>query len=207
MKILQFFKKPAICLLAMSLLLSTFAFATGTDDYITSDDPLVSLSYIEDVYTAEIEALIDSKLSGYTGGSGSLTEEEKQALIQEITSEVVSGLTASSEFTEALSKAVAEEVAKQAQSFGTSAGEFITLEIAMGQKLVANGSCEVILQSGSATVSGSHVYSVNQSQYLASGTAVTKNHLIKIDAADGSGIVGTWTATTVLVRGSFDIVE
>lgn len=212
MKKYEHLKRAVIATLFLCIALPVFTFATGNDSYVTADDPLVSLSYITDVYTKEIESMVDEKLSAYTPGvSGGLTEEDVAALKEEIKEEIwqkiAEELITSVDFSSLLDSAVAEEVAKQLTGAGSSNKDFMRLQLAAGQKVIATGYCEIVLQSGSASVVGSSVYSSFTSEYLQSGGDVAKNHLLKIESIDGSGIICTWAASEILVRGSFDIVE
>ena len=94
---------------------------TAAAAYDSSSDPLITLSYLRDVFKVELMNEVDEKLAGYTPSSGS-----------------------SSETTPA-------ETEPEAPSNNTSASQtYEVIELTNGEALYAVNACEIILRSGSA---------------------------------------------------------
>lgn len=189
-KRIEFVKKAAVAIFALTVFMSSFAFGVS-EDYTTENDPLVSLSYINGVLTPSFEKYVDDKV--------------KNVSVEEI----VSSLMNSEEFKQYVSSVVAAQ-AQTGTSGSSSSAEFITLQLAAGRKIVSHGKCEIIVRSGQAaaiSVTDGAVKDLSANKILSNGEAVVTGNFIEISYADGSGVAALKTTTEVLVRGDFTVGE
>ena len=99
-----------------------------------------------------------------------------------------------------------EQVQLMEQQIASSATglNFTAVTLTNGQTLKGSVGCEIILRSGTAVSSTSTGLSdVTDGKSLASGTALTANHLCMV-GAQGDGVKAS-SAVTLLVRGGYSI--
>ena len=187
-------KKIAGAALMLVLFLTCFVSATE-DAYVTENDPLVSLSYIENVFMPSVKDYVDAKVSAGTGD------------------EVAGIIVNDPAFRSYVSDIVEEELKKYSlQAAGSSSvSEFVTVGLSVGQKITALGKCEIIMQSGACTVFGPAtslaVNDLSSGKTLKSGSSLTVGNFVEISYADGSGIAALRAGTMLLIRGEYSIAE
>ena len=186
----EFIKKILLSAVCLAILMSTFAFGV-TEDYTTENDPLVSLSYINGVLTPAFEKYVDEKV--------------KSVSVDEIASSLMNN--------EAFKEYIASIIASQTHGgvSGSSASEeFMTVELAAGKKITANGKCEIIVRKGQAsafcTTDGA-VKDLSAGKVLSNGDGVTLGNFIEISYSGDAGIISLHTATEILIRGDFIVGE
>lgn len=130
--------------------------AYAATSYGTQSDPLVALSYLEDVLGPKMEDELGKQI-----------DEAAEALQAE---------------------------------YGAASSAFSVVTLASGETLRCGEGCEIVLRSGSAAASGTLV-DVTSGTELASGAAVTANHLY---VGSGSGVTASENCT-LLVRGSYTV--
>ncbi len=157
-------------------LLSIFATATG-DGYVTSDDPLVSLSYVEKMRD-ELKAEI---------------KKEMEAQIEQMVRDAVADISASG------GGNIAVEYVYE--SVKLNAGEKLIARSGC-ELLLISGSCKAVTPSVTQTL-----IDKSSDTSLSNGMDIVKNHLISIPKADGRGIVAVWNGTEIMVRGDYEIVS
>lgn len=146
-------------------------------------DPLVTMSYLNDVNTPAILKQVDAKL-----------DSREQALVYKL---------------DGVADAYAQEVESlmgTSSGSGTASSVFSVVTVKAGQQLLGSTGCELLLRSGSATcvaASAPGLVDSTEGSTLASGGAVQPDHLYLI-TADGRGLKATADAT-VMVRGSYTI--
>lgn len=142
------------------------SFAAGDSSYSTETDPLVSLSYVEDL---------------------------KQQIV-----------------TELYEKADSDSLGDYLKS-----ASFTYEQLYKGQKLVATGSCEIVLRSGKGTAiitgaaniaNGVGFSDMTAACEVTNGAAVLKNHLLLASAGDGRMIEVTSDVGYFMVRGDYSVV-
>lgn len=146
-------------------------------------DPLVTMSYLNDVNAPAILQQVESKLDSREQALVDKLDAVADAYVQE-----VEGLLGSSSGT------------------GVSTSVFSVVTVKAGQQLLGSTGCELLLRSGSATcvaASAPGLVDSTEGSTLASGGALQPNHLYLI-TADGRGLKATADAT-VMVRGSYTI--
>ncbi len=186
-------KKTAIAALMLVIFMTYFVSATN-DAYVTENDPLVSLSYIENVLTPSIKSYVDGKVTDVSAEG------------------VAASLMESSDFRDYISGIVKEELKNYSFSGSVSgSAEFSSVTLSAGQKITALGKCEMILQSGSCTVFGpvssGAVKDLSAGKTLKSGSSLTVGNYVEISYADGSGIASLRAGTSLLIRGEYTVAE
>lgn len=161
---------------ALSLLLGA---AAGTQT-----DPLVTLSYLNDVNTPAILKEVDARL-----------DTREQALVDKLNASIAQ-----------YEKDMEEQLAAAGGGTASSSAVFAVVTVKAGQKLLGGVGCEFLLRSGSAVcvaASAPGLIDSTDGATLASGGAIQPNHLY-LSTAEGRGLQAGSDAT-VLVRGSYQI--
>ncbi len=171
--------------LAVVLILVTGVYAVYGDNDITND-PLISLSYINEVLWPEIEDMVERAVK-----VGELIRDETDE--EEETEEETE--------TEAPDEPVAPD-----KSF-----EFEVLHLTEDTILVSETPCEIILRSGRATAyldgNDNGLADLTDGGELMEGDSLVANHLLMIPRGDGRGLKITSEEAYIMVRGGYTIVE
>ncbi|MCI9036541.1 MAG: hypothetical protein HFF80_02145 [Oscillospiraceae bacterium] len=168
----------ACVLLALTVLTAFAALAGGVG---SQDDPLVTLSYLNDTFTGQVLEKVDKAL-----------DERNAALRQELELQISQ-----------------REQALRGQlpggAPGTGAASYAALELAAGQILRGEAGCEVLLRSGSAVCAASSapgLVDTTSGGSINGGGALQPNHLYLMTEARE---VTASTAVTLLVRGPYTV--
>lgn len=200
------FRKYAITFLLCALLCGTTVFATS-DSFDSSTDPLVSLSYINEIVIPDLSAQI----------------QEAKNLAQNFAEKAdKSALEAANVRIQNLEKEL-EVIKETVDSFQTTLNKstsYEVLRLTYGQKLMSKEySLEIILRTGEVEVispftnenGGEYVQGIADltlGEDIKDGTSIAKNHLIVVPkGGDGRGIIVTGQEAYILVRGAYEIVE
>lgn len=165
----------AALLLLMALLMGTVS-ATGIG---TENDPLVSLSYLQETFLPQILSGVDAML------------EERDTQLIEHVDEAVAGV---------------QESWPDSES-GTTNRTFAVVTLSKGQKLMGEIGCEVMLRVGTAVCRApSKPGLIDQTEGAAinDGDELVKNHLYMMTIED-RGVEATAKTVKVLVRGTYTI--
>lgn len=194
----------AAVILVIIITAGIFAFAA---EYGTSNDPLVSLSYIESVLAPQIREEADKIIAEKTANLGDEIDAKINSISGEIDDKIAGYTSKSAEeiVTDAFVQNVADKVAAKVGS--TSApSTFALVKLKAGQTLTAKVGCEALLRIGSAKCVSSGtpgLIDMTTGGDLAGGKALEKNHLY-LCTVDGRGIKAT-SDITLLVRGPYSI--
>ncbi len=188
--------------------LVTAGFIAIAAEYGTSDDPLVSLSYINNVLAPEISAKVDEIIAEKTGSMSGELESKISAFNSELDGKIAEYTSRSADeiVNDAFVASVAEKVAAKVPSQGTPSSTFTLVKLNSGQTLTAKVGCEVLLRIGTAKCvsSGSlGLIDISTGGELAGGSSLEKNHLY-LCTIDGRGVKAT-SNITILVRGQYTI--
>lgn len=191
-----------VTVLVLSLCCYLSAFAAG--GYDSTVDPVVTLSYINDILLPQVMAQITEirSLVGTGGGTGVPTAEFN-ALKTKVTE---------------LETAVAKLNGTASTAPGTVVADvFTAISMSRGQTLYAPASAvELILRSGSAKVVSPFtteglkqgLSDLTSAGDVQNGEALIANHLMLIPrGGDGRGIVITSDIAYIVVRGEYQIVN
>ncbi|MBQ7821377.1 MAG: hypothetical protein IJ391_03750 [Clostridia bacterium] len=190
--------KTLIMALVCALLLGIGAYAiAGNNDLDLTNDPLISLSYLNEVFWPRIEEAIADAVDGFVPDRDNKDEDT------EISDEDTKGNTdkdTSSETDEITGTETAPA------SF-----EYEVLHLIQGDIVLAETPCEIILRSGSAQayLSGneSGIADLTTGVDILEGEELSPNHLLLVPrGGDGRGFIVTSAEVYIMVRGGYDIV-
>ena len=194
------------------LLLVTLILAGGiaiASEYGTSEDPLVSLSYINNVLAPQISDKVDEIIEEKSTKLISELDNKINSVSSELDDKVASYAAENSDtFTsEAFISQVADKVAAKVGNAAGTSSTFARVDLKAGQTLNTAIGCEVLLRLGNATCvsSGSPgLIDMTTGGEIASGKALEKNHLYLCTVDGGRGVKAVGNVT-VFVRGSYTI--
>ncbi len=194
-------------ILALGMCVSVFA-ANGYDSTV---DPLVTLSYLNDVFMPQMYEQMQALAQGGSVGSGTGSADSSLTAIND---ELLS--------LQARIAALEANGSGSGDSSGNTSGgttvvadtTFEVLELKQGQTIYAvGGSCELVLRSGSARIvspfTGDNAQGLADftgGKDLQNGENVPSNHLLLIPRGDdGRGITVTSPSAWIMVRGEYKI--
>jgi len=150
--------------------------------YDSSEDPIISLSYLTDIFKAQIltevdkrvETEVNAKLAGYTPSTQSDSATD--------------GSTASS-----------------------ASSEFVVVELTTGDELYAAGACDIMLRAGTAICTAPDlkqgIADYTDATEIYAGESLVKNHMCLIPRGDGRGVIATSESVFIMVRGNYTVVK
>lgn len=157
--------------------------------YDSSEDPLITWSYLRDIFKPEILEAIDERFEEY---DVLLEEREEETEEQE---EETEEYYPEETTTPPTAPAVTYEV----------------VELTVGDALYAVSACDIMLRAGSVTCiapdenQGISDYTAGEEIY--NGMPLTKNHMCLIPRGDGRGILAASESVFIMVRGDYTIVS
>lgn len=176
----------AALLLAAALALGAVVFAAQA--YSSADDPLISLSYINDVLLPQIVELIQKNNRG----------------------EDIGGVVA----TTPAETTVTEPAIEYPDGTEHTDGYYAVVQVGAGETLYASvHACEVIVRSGDAAVLSPFTVKYEEQglsdttdgKELYNGESIPKNHTILIPRDDGRGVSVGAGGAWLMVRGDYRI--
>ncbi len=207
-------RKWSIGLSAFILIaLSLTGYAAIAAEYGGEDDPLVSLSYINDVLSPQVMGEVDTML-----------EEKQTELEDEIDTKIADAIEdledkiaeyeqvvedggISDELIDSIADRVIEQIDSGSVGTGSAqAPKWEVLTLSAGQTLTAEVGCEVLLRIGSATAVASSspgLINLTDATILENGGALATNNLYIVTIA-GRGLT-TSAGCTILVSGSYTL--
>ncbi len=176
-------KRRAKAILTAALALGSLAVLLGAAQG-SQTDPLVTMSYINEVAKPAILKDVDAKL-----------DAREQALADKLGALV-----------KQYEKEMEEKLSGSAGGEQLTTSAFTVVTVKSGQRLLGGVGCEFLLRSGTATcvaASAPGLVDSTDGSTLTSGGAVQPNHLY-MSTAEGRGLLATADAT-VMVRGSYTV--
>lgn len=164
--------------------------------YDSSEDPLISLSYLTNIFKPEIEQKYEEKIEKL--------EARLSELENTISDPVIDTYPAEDE-------PVIDTTTENSNGAPAASSTYEVVELTYGDSLYAVTACDIMLRSGKAACIAPDV-----SQGIADYTggyevyndqAVEKNHMLLIPRGDGRGIKALSESVFVMVRGDYTIVE
>lgn len=153
--------------------------------YDSSEDPIVSLSYLTQVFRPSIEKDYEEKIAAL------------EAQIEALSSSTVPSAPADSETEPETSVPVSIT--------------YEVLELKYGDCLFAAGAVDIMLRAGSAVCiapdAGQGISDYTAGAEIYNGEALTKNHMCLIPRGDGRGIMATAQSVYIMVRGDYSLVK
>jgi len=175
MKINKYLAGAVVALLAIAVLIGA-AFAAG---YGSSEDPLITKSYLDSVFTPDILGQMRAELKD--------SESALRAEIEEKAGEI-------------------EDMIEASQGLMTDDSSFSVVRLDQGQVLKGSVGTELMLRIGSAVCyaeSSTGIIDTTTSATLENGNSMQTNHMYMV-TIEGRGMKAT-SYVMVLVRGSYTI--
>ncbi len=190
--------------LLLIVLLFTGYVAIGAE-YGSKDDPVITLSYLNNIYAKQADTQIDSAVSSQTSAFSSSVDSKITSLQNQMNSKItnLTSQIAALAQDESFAAAVAKKVAA---SGGEQNVQWQVVKISSGSTLKMEIGTQVVLRIGTGTCSASGsvgLVDLTGGGTLAGGASLTKNHLYLATIAD-RGVKAT-SAATVLVAGKYTI--
>lgn len=161
--------------------------------YGSESDPLVTVSYINDVVKPQITNDIDK----------AITDKETE-LLNTIETKISASAMGGSSYSDEVLDEIAQRAAKL--SGNTGAESWQVIKVPAGKTLSGNVGCQILLRIGGASCVSSGttgLINLSDATILASGGALKQNNLY-MSTIDGRGFKAASDAT-VLVKGSYSI--
>ncbi len=182
---------------AFSLALTATSIIVSGDEagYDSSNDPLISLSYIEKVLTPKYEEKIEELTKKYENATEIITMLQStltkaEGKISELENKLTDGGTSG-------------------ETAVSSGYEVVYMK--KGAKLLAKTPCEIILRTGSAiivSITSNGLNDITNGDELLNAVSVPLYHCLLVPRGnDGRGIQITSNDAYVMVRGEYEIVE
>lgn len=205
-------KKIVVVALLCCLLCSTAVFA-ASDSFDSSVDPLVSLSYINEIVIPDLNAQISEAKAIAEANSDKASKSEVQAVADRVTS-LEKKMSSVQSSVASILKSLSDEENKPMSA------AYSVVHMKYGQKLFSQKhSFEIILRTGEAEVISPFSYD-NGSEHVMGiaditsgtdvpdGSSIERNHMLVVPSGgDGRGILVTSEDAYILVRGEYYIVE
>ncbi len=195
------------CALVVSMLATGAVFAANYD---SSVDPLVTLSYLNDVFLPKIEDKVNGFSSTISQFNERLTKIENGGATANQATQNAKNITDLQNKLLALEKKYTD-LLSTVESGGSATYEVVFLN--QGEKVMTPTGCEIILRTGTAIIvspfDGQGLSDVTDGLDLLNEFSVPKNHnLIVPRGGDGRGIMVTSEGGAyVMVRGGYSIVK
>jgi len=160
------------CALVAVLMIAGMAAVAA--EYGSQSDPLVTLSYIEQVLLPQSKQQVDQQLeaylSSYDGDLAGITDDVKTYIDKKLRS------FASGDVDEELVDAIAAAVVEQMGDRELVQAQWTTVELESGDVVTCGAGCQIILRSGKATANTT-LMDMSDGETLSSGKSFASNHL------------------------------
>ena len=199
-------------ILALTVALSGGLFVVLAAQEGTEDDPLITKSYIDDVFKPEMMDLIEEAVSALANteitGIQSLIDSYETQINNKINEFYTStgSVLDNQVYIDMLHEGIREKLNEIIVTPSSSSETFVFVSLNSGEKLIGQTGCEIIMRSGAAVcnaVSGVGLIDIPSSLELADSAPLQQNTLYMV-TANGGGFTATENST-FLVRGSYEI--
>lgn len=197
-------KNKRIKMVAVAAAVAIAGTVTVYAAYDSSKDPIVSLSYLGEVFKPAVKSELKSEIKS------ELKSEIKSELSDELKSSVSSASDAienelKNEFNDLYSSTF-EALQKQIDIL---ANEYETVTLQKGKRLTVGAACEMVILSGNATVRcstpSSGIIDCTDGVILYDGQNIPTNHKLLVpENGDGRGITASGTVQ-LLIKGGYTV--
>lgn len=169
-------------------------------EYGSQSDPLVTLSYIEQVLLPQskkdVDASVADALEDYEDALGDQTKTVEKYIDKKLRS------FAAGDVDDELVEAIAAVIAQQMDTGAAANAPWAVVEVPAGYTVVCEMGVQAILRAGQATCTGSLV-DLSNGETLAGGSSLTANHLYAMDGQGKS--LFTTQGCTLLISGGYTV--
>ena len=169
-------------------------------EYGSQSDPLVTLSYIEEVLLPETKETVDEQIEEYLEDYEDLLSEQFDDLENYIDKKLRS--FASGDVDEDLIDEIAALIVEENELSAVSNAPWAVITVPAGGTVVCEPGVQAVVRSGQATCISAMV-DLSNGETLANGKKLVLNHMYVTDAV-GQGFVSA-QGCTVLISGGYTI--
>lgn len=177
-------------IVAFVLMLGTIAIG------VTQNDPVLSLSYINNTVKPAIMAQIEQKVIQKMTGTPKITETGER---------VVSQISGDNVISEAADRVLEQLQLQNKYLFTTNGRKTITLS--KGDTITGLAGTTFLMRSGSATVVTRPIINISHGVEVKAGSTVAQNTNYMISADDGSGVRIASPSATIAMDGTYRIIS
>ncbi len=175
--------------------------------YDSTKDPLVSLSYLTDIFKPAVEKDVKDDLNAAIEQKVNSLSENVKADAEKAVNEAVKGIE--DKVYERVASEYGESVDALQKQVDTLTNGYTAVTLEPGKKLVADADCEIVITDGNGTVRCSDpengIIDCTDGIILYEGQEIPVNHKLLIpENGDGRGINAV-TKVTLLVKGGYEI--
>ena len=185
----------AVCAIVVSSAVTVYA------AYDSSKDPVVSLSYLTEVFKPSVKSDLKSELSGDVKNQVASAKNDLSGEISQMKNSI------SDELYSKLSDDYAATIAALQRQVDALSNVYAEVAMQKNARLTADAASEIVVLSGSVTVRcsdpDSGIIDCTDGVILYDGQSVPANHKLLVPQnGDGRGVTAS-TAATLLVRGGY----
>ena len=187
----------AVCAIVVSSAVTVYA------AYDSSKDPVVSLSYLTEVFKPSVKSDLKSELSGDVKNQVASAKNDLSGEISQMKNSI------SDELYSKLSDDYAATIAALQRQVDALSNVYAEVAMQKNARLTADAASEIVVLSGSVTVRcsdpDSGIIDCTDVVILYDGQSVPANHKLLVPQnGDGRGVTAS-TAVTLLVRGGYTL--
>ena len=187
----------AVCAIVVSSAVTVYA------AYDSSKDPVVSLSYLTEVFKPSVKSDLKSELSGDVKNQVASAKNDLSGEISQMKNSI------SDELYSKLSDDYAATIAALQRQVDALSNVYAEVAMQKNARLTADAASEIVVLSGSVTVRcsdpDSGIIDCTDGVILYDGQSVPANHKLLVPQnGDGRGVTAS-TAATLLVRGGYTL--
>ncbi len=183
-------------ILALTAALSVTVFASSYD---SSEDPIISLSYLTEIFKPSLVAEYEEKITAL--------EKKLDTLSAQLAEMPTEPEPAAPETTEPEPPPPAAETPESIPNAAT----YEVIEMKYGDCLFADGPVDLMLRAGKAICiapdAGQGISDYTEGKEIYNGESLTKNHMCLIPRGDGRGIMATAESVFIMVKGAYTLVQ
>ena len=169
-------------------------------EYGSQSDPLVTLSYIEQVLLPQAKKDVDKQLEDSQESFEDMLRSQNKNVEKYIDKKLRS--FAAGDVDDALIEAIAKQIMEENDISAVSNAPWAVVTVPAGATIVCEPGVQVVVRSGQAASLASMV-DLSNGETLAAGKGLVKDHLYATDAA-GEGFVSAQDCT-VLISGGYTV--
>lgn len=164
--------------------------------YDSSEDPLISLSYLTNIFKPEIEQKYEEKIEKLEARLSELENTISDPVIDTYPEE---------------DEPVIDTTTENSNGAPAASSTYEVVELTYGDSLYAVTACDIMLRSGKAACiapdASQGIADYTDGYEVYNDQAIVKNHMLLIPRGDGRGIKALSESVFVMVRGDYTIVE
>lgn len=166
---------------AVAAIIMVCALGIAAMAYDSSADPIISLSYITDIFKPQILREVDSRIDNAVSKLSATTTQP------------------------------ADNTPAPDTSVTTAPTGYVVIELTAGDAVYASDACDIMLRAGQAVCiapdANQGIADYTDAVEIYNGQALTKNHMCLIPRGDGRGVRAVSESVFIMIRGDYVVVS